>query len=74
VPVYALIALVVFSRAGVLPGGESGVVVVGTWVLVAYFAVGVVMNGISRSHAERAVMTPACVLLAAASLVVALGL
>jgi hypothetical protein len=43
------------------------------WVLFAYFAVGVGMNVISRSRAERLTMTPVCAVLAAATLVVALS-
>lgn len=70
---YAGFAAVLISRAGILPGGDSVVIRVLTWVLFAYFVVGIGMNAISRSPAERLVMTPACVVLAAATLVVALG-
>ncbi len=42
------------------------------WVLVGYFALGVLLNGISRSRAERAVMTPLVLVLALCCLVVAL--
>lgn len=70
---YAGFAAVLASRAGLLPGGASAPVQVLTWCLLAYFALGIVMNGISRSRAERAVMTPTCVVLAAATLVIALG-
>lgn len=70
---YAAMSALLFSRAGVLPGGTATAIVVASWVLFGYFALGVVMNGISRSRAERAVMTPACVALAGATLVVALG-
>lgn len=71
--VYAAFAWVLLSRAGAVAGRDSGFVVVATWVLLAYFAIGVVMNVISRSPLERAVMTPACALLAGATLVVAFG-
>lgn len=70
---YAGFATVLLSRAGVLPGGDSVVIRVLTWVLFAYFVVGIGMNAISRSRAERLTMTPACVVLAAATLVVALA-
>lgn len=70
---YAAFAAVLLSRAALLPGGSTPFVAVATWVLVAYFALGVVMNGISRSRAERAAMTPACIVLAAAALIVALA-
>ncbi|WP_413317698.1 hypothetical protein AA0Z99_12085 [Agrococcus sp. 1P02AA] len=70
---YAAFAAVLLSRAGALPGGGAPFVEVATWVLVAYFGIGIVMNAISRSRAERAAMTPACAVLAVAALVVALG-
>ena len=70
---YALFAVVILDRADmvqVLPDAVSGV---GIWVLVAYLALGVVMNGISRSRSERAVMTPVSLVLAVCALIVAVG-
>lgn len=71
--VYAGLAAVLLSRAGVLSGGESAAVSVLTWVAFAFFAASVLLNGISRNPAERWTMTPASILLAAATLVIALG-
>lgn len=71
--VYAGLAALLLSRAGVLPGGDSTTVTVLTWVAFAFFAVSVLLNGISRSPAERWTMTPTSLLLAAATLVIALG-
>ena len=73
VPVYAGFAVLLLSRAGALPGADNVIVVVLTWVLFAYFAFGVVLNGISRSRAERFTMTPACAVLAVTALIIALG-
>lgn len=73
VVLYAGFAAVLLSRAGVMPGSEAPFVVVSTWVLFAYFALGIVMNLASRSTAERRTMAPACAVLAAATLVVALA-
>ena len=70
VPLYALIAVVLLVRAGVV-GSPSGVVRAVAWVAFAWFAVGTLLNGISRSRVERAVMTPTCAVLALCSLVVA---
>ncbi|WP_106813914.1 OpgC domain-containing protein [Microbacterium timonense] len=70
---YAAFAGIVFSRAGVLPGGDTTVIHVLTWALLAYFVIGIVMNAVSRSRPERLTMTPVCVVLAAATLVVARG-
>lgn len=73
VVLYAGFAWVLLARSGWMPGGEGSVVIVATWVLFGYFTLGIVMNALSRSVAERAVMTPTCVVLAIATLVVALG-
>ena len=69
---YALFAAVVLTAAGLarlLPQGFADVAI---WVLVGYFALGIVLNGVSRSRAERAVMTPVVLVLALCCLVVAL--
>lgn len=73
VGLYAAFAVLLLSRAGVLPGGESAAVVVLTWVLFGYFALGVVLNGMSRSRAERWTMAPVCAMLAIMILVIALS-
>lgn len=73
VGVYAGFAALLLSRAGTIPESDAPFVVVAVWVLFAYFALGIVMNLASRSAAERRTMTPACAVLAAATLVVALG-
>lgn len=71
--VYAGFAALLLSRSGVLPGGDSTIVVVLTWVLFGYFTFGVLLNGISRSRAERFTMTPMCAVLAVTTLIIALG-
>ena len=71
--VYAGLAALLLSRAGVLPAGDSAAVIVLTWVAFAFFAASVALNAISRSPAERWTMTPTSLLLAAATLVIALG-
>ncbi|SBS74895.1 conserved membrane hypothetical protein [uncultured Microbacterium sp.] len=70
---YAVFAAILLARAGVLPGCTSPVVVVATWVLFGYFALGILMNLASRSPAERWTMAPACVVLAVLTAVVALS-
>ncbi|WP_101845504.1 hypothetical protein [Zhihengliuella sp. ISTPL4] len=70
---YAAFAVVLLARSGALPGEDSAVVVVLTWVLFAYFLAGIVLNGISRSRPERWTMTPVCAMLAGMTLIVALS-
>ena len=68
---YLAMALIVLDRAGLIDVVGDDVARVGTWVLTGYFALGVVLNGLSRSRSERAVMTPTCLLLAVSCFVVA---
>lgn len=66
---YALMATVLIARAA----GREGALGVMAWVLFGYFVLGIAMNAVSRSRLERTVMTPACVVLAGCSLLVAMG-
>ncbi|HEU4809013.1 MAG TPA: hypothetical protein VFT01_12190 [Homoserinimonas sp.] len=71
---YALFAIILLQRAGLAEVFGSDVFVqVATWVLFGYFALGILMNGISRSKAERNTMVPVTAVLAVLSLIVALG-
>jgi hypothetical protein len=71
---YMLFALIILETAGliaVLPGDALGRV--GIWAIAVYFFVGAALNAISRSKAERAVMTPVALALGVLCLFVALG-
>ncbi|QHK20677.1 hypothetical protein GU243_14115 [Pseudarthrobacter psychrotolerans] len=71
---YVLFAYVALARAGfAAPLVNQGFTDVFCWVLTAYFALGIVLNGISRSKPERLVMTPTVVILTALYLVLALS-
>jgi hypothetical protein len=70
---YVLFAYVAIAKAGMAPPlVNQGFTDVLCWVLTAYFGVGIVMNGISRSKPERVVMTPTVVILTALYLVLSL--
>jgi hypothetical protein len=73
VVLYGVIAAVVLQAADEIAVFPDGVADVGIWVVTGYFALGVPLNGISRSRPERLVMTPVVLLLALCCLVVALG-
>jgi hypothetical protein len=70
---YALFAIVILERAEQSHLLPDVIARVGMWVLAAYFALGILMNGISRSKPERNLMTPVCIVLAGLSLLLALS-
>lgn len=70
---YAVFAIIILERAGISDMLPEVVAEVGIWLLTAYFALGIVMNGISRSKPERNLMTPVCIVLALLCLVLALS-
>ncbi|MGO4230707.1 hypothetical protein AB4Y72_17820 [Arthrobacter sp. YAF34] len=74
IALYALFAYAALARAQMVPPAvsETATAVV-VWVLTAYFTLGVVMNGISRSKPERLTMTPVALLLAVLYLVLSLS-
>jgi hypothetical protein len=72
--VYGLFAAVVLARAGLLETGVSeGFLRTATWIVVAYFFLGIGLNLASRSKTERAVMSPVAAVLCALCAVVAAG-
>ena len=71
---YAVFGYAAVAKAGlVLPLVNESVTSISVWVLTAYFALGVIMNGISRSKPERLVMTPTAAVLTALYLILATG-
>lgn len=72
VVLYAGMAALLLARAGVIPG-DGAFVRVASWVLFGYFALGIGMNLLSRSTPERVTMTPVALVLAAATLIIAMG-
>lgn len=74
VALYAAFVLVLFDRSGLLSVfGDGAFSVAAAWVLFAYFAIGIVVNAISRSKPERFTMTPVNAVLAACALVIAVS-
>ena len=71
--IYAVIALLALDRSGVIDVVPDGVSTVGMWIVFAYFVLGIPLNAISRSKAERYTMTPIVTVLAVLSLLVALS-
>ena len=71
---YVLFGALLVSKAGLLaiiPEGRF--LTVAMWVVTSYFALGIIMNVISRSKKERMVMTPVAIALFVVFLLVTLG-
>lgn len=73
IAIYALIGAITFSRLGwAFPGfAQQGRIAM--WIVVGLFALGTLMNAISRSAGERAIWTPVALVMALASLRIALA-
>ena len=74
IALYVVFALVVLQDGRVIatiPWPEFTDIAI--WVLAAYFMIGIIMNGMSRSLPERWTMAPLCVVLAVLTVLVALG-
>jgi hypothetical protein len=73
IALYAAFAVLILQAAGLISPLPDDFADVAIWVLTGYFVLGIAMNAISRSRAERRTMTPVVAILAVASLVLALG-
>ena len=71
--IYAILALVVLDRTGLIALLPAGLSAVAIWVVAAYMALGVVVNAMSRSRPESLLMTPVALILGLAALIVALN-
>ena len=70
---YGLFAVIILQRAGVVAWLPQVVADVGIWVILAYTALGIPLNAISRSLPERFTMTPVVTVLFGLILTVAMG-
>ena len=71
--IYAFLASIILDRGGVIALYPDAFATVAVWVVVGFLTLGVLMNAVSRSRAERFVMTPVALVLAVLALLVALG-
>lgn len=71
--IYAVIGTLALDRASVIDVVPDLVSSVGMWVAFGYFVLGIPLNAVSRSKAERFTMTPVVAILAILSLLVARG-
>lgn len=70
---YAAFALVILDRADGIDALPEPVATVGTWVVFGIVTLSTAANAVSRSTPERWTGTPAALILAVTSLIVALG-
>lgn len=71
---YAVFALFIASKAGLIQTiHHPQILNVSLWVFTVYFFIGIAMNAISHSKAERSLMTPVAAILAISFLIVALA-
>lgn len=70
---YALMTLLVLSKAEVIEAVPERVATVGSWAVTTYCLLGIAMNAASSSKPERVTMAPVAALLFLLSLPVALG-
>jgi hypothetical protein len=72
--IYAVFALFIASKAGLVQTiHHPQILNVSLWVFTGYFFLGIIMNAISRSKAERSLMTPVAAILAVSFLIVTLS-
>lgn len=71
--IYAVIALIAWDRVGAIDLFPDAFSQIAMWVIFAYFALGIVMNAISRSKQERYTMVPVTIVLAVLSFLIAMG-
>ncbi|MEV8267875.1 hypothetical protein [Microbacterium sp. NPDC076911] len=72
--IYGVIDLIAWDRVGAVDLFPELFSEIAMWVVFAYFALGVVMNAISRSKPERYTMVPITLALAVLSLFIAMGI
>jgi hypothetical protein len=70
---YAVFALVAWDRVGAVDVFPELFAQIAMWVIFGYCALGIAMNAISRSRAERFTMVPVTIVLAALSFLIAMG-
>ncbi len=74
VVLYVLLSLMLLSKAGFIYSAViAPILPFVLWVMVAFAAVGVLLNAITRSRKERAVMLPVAIVLFVCQLIVAIG-
>ena len=71
---YGVFSLLLLARAGFIHSAPlEPILPFALWMMVAFAAVGVFLNAITRSKKERAVMLPTAIVLFVCQLIVAIG-
>ena len=74
IAIYAFFVLLAFDKVGLVDVfGQAGWTTVALWVVTVYLFLNIPLNALSRSRAERALMTPTVAVLALLFLYIALN-
>lgn len=71
--IYALIGVIAWDRVGAIDVFGEPFSEVAMWVVFGYFALGILMNAISRSKPERLTMVPITIVLSVLAFFIAMG-
>lgn len=71
--IYALIGVIAWDRVGAIDVFGEPFSEVAMWVVFGYFALGILMNAISRSKPERFTMVPVTIVLSVLAFFIAMG-
>ena len=71
--IYAFMTIVAWDRVGAIDIFPELFSQIAMWVIFAYSALGILMNAISRSKAERYTMVPVAIALSVLALIIAMG-
>ncbi len=71
--IYALIGVIAWDRVGAIDVFGEPFSEVAMWVVFGYFALGILMNAISRSKPERLTMVPVTIVLSVLAFFIAMG-
>lgn len=71
--IYVLIAVIAWDRVGAVNVFPTPFSEIAMWVIFAYFALGILLNAISRSKPERYTMVPVTLVLTVLSFLIAMG-
>ncbi|GAA1702749.1 hypothetical protein GCM10009808_20900 [Microbacterium sediminicola] len=71
--IYGLIVVIAWDKVGLIDVFPTAFTDIAMWVVFGYLTLGILMNAISRSKAERYTMVPVSIVLSVLTFVIAMG-